>query len=98
VSQVFSQWANERTGQSAEFKFNLIDVAPSPVLAGFDGPDNRMTYSMIVFCRVFVLRRVTATHMATDQAKAKVYPDIAHLQAFFAAAGMRFDILNLAGV
>jgi hypothetical protein len=45
--------------------------------------------------RMFVLRRVAASNMAANHAKAQVDPYIAHLQAFFASPRVRFDILNL---
>jgi hypothetical protein len=88
----------ERSGHSAEFKFHLIHIAPSPVLSRLEGFDNGVTDSAKVLCRMFVLGRIAAADMAADHAEAKMHPDIAHLQAFFASPGVRFDILNLAGV
>jgi hypothetical protein len=98
VSHVFSHSANDSAGQSAEIKFDLVHVAPAPVLSRLKGPDDGVTYGVIMLRRMFVLRRVAASNVATDHAKAKMYPDIAHLQAFFTATRVRFDVLNLAGM
>jgi hypothetical protein len=53
---------------------------------------------MEVLRGVFVLRGITATNMATDQAEPQVNPCIAHLQAFLAAIGTRGDFVNLVEV
>jgi hypothetical protein len=98
VSHVFSHSANDSAGQSAEVKFDLVHVAPAPVLSRLEGPDDGVTRGVIMLRRVFVLRRVAASNVAADHAKAKMYPDIAHLQAFFTATRVRFDVLNLAGM
>jgi hypothetical protein len=98
VSQVFSHSANDSAGQSAEIKFHLVHVAPAPVLSRLEGTDDGVTCGVIMFRRMFVLRRVAASNFAADHAKAKMHPDIAHLQAFFTSTSVRFDILNLIDV
>jgi hypothetical protein len=95
VSQVFSHSVNNSAGQSAEIKFHLVHVAPAPVLSRLKGPDDGVTYGVIMLRRMFVLRRVAASNVAANHAKAQVDPYIAHLQAFFASPCVRFDILNL---
>ena len=78
-----------------EFKFDLIQIAPAPILSRLEGPDNGVTYGVIMLRRMFVLRRVAAADMAADHAQAQVHPDIAHLEAFFASPRVRFDTLDL---
>jgi hypothetical protein len=48
-----------------------------------------------VFGGVFVLGRIAAANVSAAQAQAQVDPFIAHLQAFFAAIRMWFDVTNL---
>jgi len=98
VSQVFSHSENERSGHSAEFKFDLIHVTPAPILSRLDGPDDGVAYRVKMLCRMFVLRRIAAPDVAANHAKAQVHPDIAHLETFFAAPCVRFDILDLVGM
>jgi len=95
---VFSQSAYGSAGQSAEVKLDLVHVAPSPVFARFDGSDDGMPHGAKMFRCVFVLRRIAATDVTTDHAKPEMNPDISHLQAFFAATRVRFDIFYLASV
>ena len=98
MSQVFSQSPKDSGGQSAEIKFNLVDVTPSPVFSWFDGPYDWMSDSAIVLRRVFILRRVAAAHVTAGHAKPQVHPDVAQLETLFAAPCVGFDILNLIGV
>ena len=48
-----------------------------------------------MFGGVFVLRRVTAPHVAARQAEPEMDPGIADLQAVFTAGGARRDITDL---
>src|SRR5215831_2975222 len=98
VSHVFSHSAKWSSGHSTEFKFDLIHVAPTPVLSWLDRADDGMTCCPKVFCRVLVLRGVATANVATDHAKTKMYPDIPHLQAFFESPRVGFDILDLTGM
>jgi hypothetical protein len=50
---------------------------------------------MKMFCGVFVLGGIAATHMPAAQAQAKMHPTIAHLQALFAALGLGLHALDL---
>jgi hypothetical protein len=45
--------------------------------------------------RVFVLRRIAATHMAADHAQPKVDPGVVQFQTLFTAVGARLDVLDL---
>ena len=95
---MFSQSAYDSEGQSAEVKFDLVDVAPSPVFARFDGSDDGMSHGAKMLRRVFVLRRIAATDVTADHAEPEMNPHVSHLQAFFAAPCVWFDVLDLAGV
>jgi hypothetical protein len=68
VSQVASQSENGSDGQSIEFKLDLIDEAPTPVFARLDRSHDGMFGRVEMFGRVFVLRRIAATDVATDHA------------------------------
>ena len=48
-----------------------------------------------MFGSVFVLRGIAAAHVSADQAQTQVDPLIAHFQAFFAAFGVRLNVLDL---
>jgi hypothetical protein len=86
---------NESSGQSTEFNFDLIQIAPAPILTRFLRPDDRVTGGAKVLRRMFILRRVATSDVAANHAKAQVHPDIAHFEAFFASPCVRFDILDL---
>lgn len=53
-----------------------------------------MLRSVEVFCGVFVLGRVTTTHVAAGQTLAEVYPGISHLETLFATLRARFYVLD----
>jgi hypothetical protein len=53
---------------------------------------------MEVFRGVLVLGGIAAAHVAAFAAETQVNPAVAHLQAFFAALGMRMNIPNVAEV
>ena len=53
---------------------------------------------MEMFRGVLVLGGVAAAHVAAFAAETQVNPAVAHLQAFFAALGMRMNIPNVAAV
>src|SRR5579872_1724091 len=74
---------------------HFIHVAPHPVFSRFDGPYYGVFGGMKVFGGVLVLGGVAATHVAAHQAQAEMDPGISHLQALFAAAGVRLDMMNL---
>jgi hypothetical protein len=45
--------------------------------------------------RVLILGRVATANVAAAQAQAKMHPAVAHLQAFFTPASMRFYLMDL---
>jgi hypothetical protein len=54
-----------------------------------------MLEGMKVFGRVLIFGRIATTYMATSQTHPQMHPAISHLQAFFTALRVRFDIANL---
>jgi hypothetical protein len=81
-----------------EVELDFVDVAPTPVFAGFVRLHDGMVNSMEVFRRVLVLRGVAAADMAASHAQAQVNPCVAHFQTLFAAAGVRFYMPDLVHV
>jgi hypothetical protein len=73
--------------------FDLIDVAPAPILARFDRFHDGMFGPVKMFGGMFVLRGIAASHMAALQAHSQVNPGVTHLQAFFASGSARANIL-----
>jgi hypothetical protein len=89
-----------RTGRPVEWRsgkvqFEAVDVAPTPRLAGLKRLHDRVLGTVEVLGGVFVFRGVAATDMAALQAQPQVYPAVTHLQALFAALGVRGDLLDL---
>jgi hypothetical protein len=98
VSQVVSQSENGSEGQSAasgEFKLEFVKVTPTPLVARFDRPHDRMPGRMEMLRRVFVLGRIAATHMAADHAHPQVNPGVVHFQTLFTAVCTRRHIFDL---
>jgi hypothetical protein len=50
---------------------------------------------MKMFGRMLVLGRVAAADVPADHTQPKMHPSVPHLQALFAALGVRLDILDL---
>jgi len=67
----------------------FVHVAPPPIFARLKRLHDRVVCGVEVFGGVLVLRTVATTHVATNQADAKVYPTVAHLQALFTPVGAR---------
>ena len=61
----------------------LINVAPHPALARFDGADQRMLSGAKMFRSMLVLRGVTAANLPASEAHSQVDPRITHPHAFF---------------
>jgi len=81
--------------RSGKVQFQVVDVAPAPSLTGLERLHDRVLSAVEVLGGVFVFRRVAATHMAALQAQPQVHPAVTHLQALFAALGVRSDLLDL---
>ena len=47
-----------------------------------------------MLCRVLVFGGIAATDVAAFHAEAQMDPGVARFEALFAAAGVRFDVLN----
>lgn len=60
----------------------MIHVAPGPLLAGFEGSDDRMSRLLEVCGGVTVGRAVTAADVTALEADPEVNPSVAALQAF----------------
>jgi hypothetical protein len=95
VSQVLSHSENGSGGHSSEVKFDLIDVTPAPVLAGFERLHDRVLGRMKMLGGVLVLGRIAAAYVAAGQAQAEMHPSVTHLQALFAASRVRLYVANL---
>jgi hypothetical protein len=98
VSQVLSQSENASCGHSGEVNFYLIDVAPTPILTGLDGPHNRVVDGVKVLCSVLILGRVAAADVAARHAQSQMNPSVAHFQALLAPVRVGFNVSNLIGV
>jgi hypothetical protein len=76
-------------------QLDLIDIAPAPVLARLERPDNRMTDLVKMRGRVLVGGAVAAADVTAGHAEPEVNPRAAHPQAVLASVGARFDLVNL---
>ena len=64
VSQVFSHSEKGSEGHSGEIKFNLIDIAPTPVFTWFVRLYDGVLGRVKVFGRMLVLRGIATTDVA----------------------------------
>jgi hypothetical protein len=78
------------------FKIDLdvIYVAPAPLLTGLERAYQRMLSRVKMFGRVFVPRRVAATHVAADETQSQVNPSISRFQALLTTLRVRMNVLN----
>jgi len=83
---------------SGEIKFDLIDIAPTPAFAGLNRLHDRMIHGVEVLCRMLVLRRIAAAHMAAYHALSQVNPSVPHFDALDTRARGWFHMLNLTQV
>jgi len=81
--------------ESGEVEFEFVDEAPAPGFAGFDGFHDGVLGGMKMLGGVLVFGGIAAADVAAFEAQAQVDPRVAHFQALFAAAGVRFDGANL---
>ena len=80
---------------SREVQLYLVNVAPSPALAGLNRPHDGVICRMKVLGGVLVFRRIAAAHMPAGQAQAQMNPAVAGLEAFLASMRMRPYVVNL---
>jgi hypothetical protein len=78
----------------SEIELHLVHETPAPIFARFDGPHDGVLRSVKVLGCVLVLGRVAAPYMSAFQAKPKVNPAIANLQALLATLGVRLHVAN----
>jgi hypothetical protein len=76
----------------------LIDVAPHPIFARLERPDDRVVAVVVVLCGVLVLRRVAAADMAAAETQPEVNPSVSERQTLLAPVGSREDVLDVAKV
>jgi hypothetical protein len=79
----------------SKLKPKLVNITPAPVLSRLKGLDDRVVGGMEMPGRVFILRVVTAAHMATGEAEAQVDPGVTGFQAILAAVGTGGDVSYL---
>src|SRR6266851_8184027 len=76
-------------------ELDLVGVAPTPVFARLESPDDRMSGLVEMRGGVLVRRAVAAADMTTLHAEPKVHPRAAHAQAVLAAVGAGRDLVDL---
>jgi hypothetical protein len=74
---------------------NLIDIAPTPILARLFGLHNGMPCFLEMLGGVFPPRRIAAADVATNQAGPQMDPRPPQLQTFLTAFGPGLDGLYL---
>ena len=67
----------------------LINVTPTPVIAGFDRLHDGVPCIAEMIGGVVALGGITATHVAANQAHSQLHPFFSQLQALFAAVSIR---------
>jgi hypothetical protein len=78
-----------------QIKQGLIDIAPSPTLARLDGARDSVLAVMKMFRGVLAYGRIAAADMPARKAHAEMHPLLAGFQTLFAAAGVRFHVMDL---
>jgi hypothetical protein len=76
----------------------IVDVTPAPIFTRFERSHDGVFCFFEVLGGVLVFRGIAAADVAADFAEAQMNPRIAHLQALFAAIGVRGAVLNLVQV
>src|SRR5487761_455811 len=74
---------------------DLVLVAPAPVLARFERPDDRMPGAPEMLGRVLVRRAVAATHGTARHAVAQVHPRVPCREAVFTPLGAGGNLADL---
>src|SRR5262249_53898397 len=82
------------------FQLGPVDVAPVPMLAGFERRDRRRIRLVKMSCGAMTRRILTTADLPSTQAEAKMIPVCAHFQALFAStssvtSGLNFLLLHL---
>src|SRR6266851_1885762 len=82
-------------GPAGRVELDLVGIAPAPVLARLERPDDRMSGLVEMRGGVFVRGAVAAADMTTLHAEPKVHPRAAHAQAVLASVGAGRDLTDL---
>jgi hypothetical protein len=83
---------NRPTGR---VQLDLIDEAPTPILAGLERPHDRMSGAQEMGGGVLVRGAVATTDVAAGHAQAEVYPPTSNPQAVLTAVGAGGDLADL---
>src|SRR6476659_2626744 len=78
-----------RTARALEDECDLVDIAPAPILAGFDRADDRVRCRVMVRSRMTIRGIVAAADVPTGEADPEVQPLAAVAQALLAAVDGR---------
>ena len=84
-----------RPQQSNSPGYDVIDIAPDPGLAWFDGADQGMFRRVEVPGGVLVLGGVATPYMSARQTEPEVYPGVARFETLLAALLSRMRYLDL---
>jgi hypothetical protein len=87
--------ANPASSPSKRFEEHLIKIAPAPILAGFEGFNNRMSCVVEMPGRVPVGGIVATPYVAAIHAEAKMQPGGTDFQTIFTTVRARRDLFNL---
>ena len=83
-------------GLGSRLHHDLVDIAPAPIFARLEAPNDRVGCLMEMTRRMFAGRVVATADVPAGEAKTQVHPPTARLETFFTALGRsRFDGLNL---
>ena len=85
-------------GNEELFEPKLIDVAPTPFLAGLDGTSDRMLRRPEMPDGVLVVGRVAAADVSALHAHSELQPRVVHQEAIVAARTARLDDANAVDV
>jgi hypothetical protein len=72
----------------------LVDIAPAPILARFEGLDDWMSVLVEMLPCVPMRRGVAAADVTAGQAQAQMHPPRANSQAILATIGARDDVTD----
>jgi hypothetical protein len=92
--QAFVRYSRKKARGIILVEHDFVDVAPAPIFAGLEGLNDRVLGGVEMLCGVTIFRRITAADVPADQAQAKMYPRVAHQEAFLAAFAAGRDFLN----
>src|SRR5262245_46495729 len=87
-------WDPRVSFEPAENERELVDVAPGPVLSGFQRADDRVGARADMCCCVAVRRVVAAPDVAAGEADAQVEPSAARAEAVFAPIDRLRELLQ----